>query len=166
MTCQFFFYSVDVLVDEGAAVDAKDNNFRTPLHLAALRGGLDCVEILLSNSAELNAKDFQGLTALHLASFNGHLDLLESMFKREGANAVEADEEGRVPLHAAAFAGHTRCCEFLLGRSASINRPDKRGHTAVHYAARMDQRDTLQFLLQACCFLLLIIIVVTIFLFL
>lgn len=45
-------------------------------------------------------------------------------------------------------AGHTRCCEFLLNNGVKLSTVDKRGRTAIHYAARMDQQATLEFLIH------------------
>lgn len=55
---------VCILLQNGAAVDCRDQNRRTPLHWAAEYGALDCVKILLKNGAELNAKDDMGSTPL------------------------------------------------------------------------------------------------------
>jgi hypothetical protein len=45
-------------------VFSKDNDGRTPLHLAAMKGYKDVAALLLANKAEVNAKDNKGQTPL------------------------------------------------------------------------------------------------------
>lgn len=47
--------------------NARDQQYRTPLHWAAIYARPDEADLLLSKGADVNAKDFQGNTPLHLA---------------------------------------------------------------------------------------------------
>lgn len=49
------------------AVDARDEQNRTPLHWAALYANPEVVAVLCAQKADVGAKDFQGNTPLHLA---------------------------------------------------------------------------------------------------
>lgn len=50
----------------------RDVNEKTPLHIAAENGALQCVELLSGCQDMLNDRDELGLTALHLAASNKH----------------------------------------------------------------------------------------------
>lgn len=50
------------------AVNARNENLASPLHLAAQVGSLECVMVLISHGAELNARDARGATALHYSA--------------------------------------------------------------------------------------------------
>ena len=54
-----------LLKDNPDLVFSKDNDGKTPLHLAAVYGHKDVAELLLANKAEVNAKDNDGDTPLH-----------------------------------------------------------------------------------------------------
>jgi ankyrin repeat protein len=56
-------------------LDGRDNNGRTPLHLACQQGHLDVVRILISYGASLELIDNEGRTPLDLAA--GHEPVLE-----------------------------------------------------------------------------------------
>lgn len=60
--------TIEFLIDEGADIHFVDDNFRTPLHFAALYGGQDVVKLLLEKGVDPNSTDCRGLTALDLVS--------------------------------------------------------------------------------------------------
>jgi hypothetical protein len=55
-----------------AAVDVRDLEERTPLHLAVLRGNAEIVELLALSAAPLDAQDCLGCTPLHYAMLLGN----------------------------------------------------------------------------------------------
>ena len=59
----------ELLIQNGAIVDAKDKDSKTPLHYAAENGeiGLEVTKVLLDHGAEMNAKSKDGKTPLDLA---------------------------------------------------------------------------------------------------
>ncbi|KAH0539042.1 hypothetical protein FGG08_004388 [Glutinoglossum americanum] len=58
---------VQLLVDEGADMDANATDSRTPLHVAATRGKTDVVKVLVREGANRSARDNNGQIPLHLA---------------------------------------------------------------------------------------------------
>jgi ankyrin repeat protein len=57
-------------------LNLRDRLGRTPLHIAAYQGGLDCTQILLKRGADLNCKDRSDLTPLMVAAMQGHNDIV------------------------------------------------------------------------------------------
>src|SRR5262249_28456186 len=59
---------VKSLLEKGVAVDGKDKEGRTPLHVAALERRAAMVELLAKHKPDLNPLDKKGLTPLHYAT--------------------------------------------------------------------------------------------------
>ncbi len=73
----------ELLLANGADVDAQDEDGRTVLHGVASAGSADWVKVLLDNGADPQARDATGLTPLDLAQAEGHADVVE-LLKRHG----------------------------------------------------------------------------------
>ena len=64
----FFTKAVELLLDSGADVEAKNNDGETALHIMARRRRLGCIIVLLSREANVNAQSSDGSTPLHQAA--------------------------------------------------------------------------------------------------
>ncbi|OWV76312.1 hypothetical protein ATY77_07065 [Rhizobium sp. R634] len=69
---------MNILIEKGADIEARDNRGRTPLivQLDNRQNGPDVVAALLENGANPNAKDESGMTALDIARQTGDADLV------------------------------------------------------------------------------------------
>tara|TARA_B100000683_G_scaffold114242_1_gene112397 strand:+ start:3435 stop:3869 length:435 start_codon:yes stop_codon:yes gene_type:complete len=59
--------TVELLIDKGADINAKDDTGGTPLFWAALEGNEEVAELLIRQGADVNAAGPKGRTALHWA---------------------------------------------------------------------------------------------------
>ena len=73
------------LLDQGAAIDARDQAGRTPLMLAVTQGRLEIVRLLLARGADPNAADNAGNTPLQQATKRNLQDVAE-LLERAGAH--------------------------------------------------------------------------------
>lgn len=98
--------SMDNILSNFAAVDAKDNLGCTALHYASIKGNLNLVLLLMKFSANPCITNTSGSTALHLASGKGHLEVVRAILTdlAELRSALNAqDNLGRTPLHLALY---------------------------------------------------------------
>ena len=64
--------SCNLLLENGAVVDARDRDWHTPLMLAAIYGCNHSVQSLVNRGADVNAKTLVGNTAMIYAENNHH----------------------------------------------------------------------------------------------
>lgn len=77
-----------LLLAEGAAVDARAPNGRTPLMMAALYADETLVDALLAAGADLQAREESGATAADLAAAGGREWLAEKLAERAAGRRV------------------------------------------------------------------------------
>ena len=114
---------VDDLRREAGAggVDCQDDDLQlTPLHVAAIKGNLACVEALIALGADLELPMLAGLTPLHAASRKGRTACVQALL-RAGADVNSEGSESSTPLMEAAESGSVETCLALISAGADVN---------------------------------------------
>jgi len=125
----------ELLIAEGASVNAWDGDGLYPLHYAALNNHKEIAALLIAEGADVNEMGGDRLYPLHYAAMNDHKEIAELLIA-EGANvnAKGSYVEG-TPLHSAAD-GHKEVAELLIAEGADVNMKDDLGFTPLDYAER------------------------------
>lgn len=132
-------YVMELLLNSGANVNARTGGPLlpylshppvrgwTPLHFAAHARYQSAVALLLDKGAEVNPEDDQGFTPLHDAAVAGHTDVV-TLLLAEGAkhDIFSASAVGTVD----------GAKELIEADPALVHARDRRGRTALYYAAR------------------------------
>ena len=131
---------VELLLEDGAEVDAKTDELETPIMTATLRGQKETAETLLALSADAHAVDKYGSNLMDLAGASGNNQLVELL--------SEVGVKISYPLHLAAGTGDFASIKSLLESGHSINEQDSFGATPLLIATVSGREDMVDYLLE------------------
>ena len=164
------------LIEQGADVNARNSQNKTPLLIAAEKGHEKCVQLLLEAKADVTLQDDAKLDALAYAKNNGHETIVrmfeqalsDKLYKqrafleaaKHGEKAVieellkqgidknnVQDAQGNTALICAVANGHTQIVDLLLKENVEINSANKKNETALTLAVRKADRALVQALI-------------------
>ena len=165
--------TVNVLLQAGAKVNAKDSHDRTALIMASQEGHADVVDVLLDAGADANMKSKAGMTALLATAIYGSGPNVAGLLIEKGNVDVSvtngryqtaldiAEEKGDVglvrllesdlaktDLSYASKGGNLENVEALIEQGADVNEADDQGYTALMKAAQEGQVEIVEALLE------------------
>ena len=118
--------AVKCLAQNGADLNAKDEDGLTALMMAARWGNLDVVKYLVEHGADVNAKGEDGRTALMYVASSGCLEVVEYLVVN-GADLEAKNKSGRMALDIARKCGKADCVEFLEEAQKKISAQKNKG---------------------------------------
>ena len=104
--------TVQVLLDRGAKVRAKDHQGQTALMIAAGSGHTQTVMILMESGANADAQNKQGRTALMIAASSGHTHTVELLLRAQ-VKVNAKDKQNHTALMVASQKGHSHIAQLL-----------------------------------------------------
>src|SRR5499425_1467057 len=120
--------NLQLLIDKGADVNAKNRRGSTPLHWAIHDEAK--VRLLLAKGVNVNTKQAQGRTPLYLAAMLGNGVPTLRLLLSKGADPNLAAVNGQTPLMMAAR-GDVEAMQLLIEKGADVNAKDGAGETAL-----------------------------------
>ncbi|KAI4348477.1 hypothetical protein L6164_009198 [Bauhinia variegata] len=110
--------TIQKLLENGAAINGRDQHWWTALHRASFKGRIDVVRALLDKGVDVDAKEEEGYTALHCAVESGNADVTELLVKR-GADVEARTNKGVTPIQIAESLHYAGITRILVNGGAS-----------------------------------------------
>jgi len=143
--------TVRTLLDGGAHnnvvdISARNVTGQTPLYLAVHEGRLALIPLLLSRGSDIFAADNSGVTPFDYA-MKVRGPVLDALITPE--TAQQKDSAGNTILHLAVKnKGDAFIIGKILDQNANINARNRDGDTALHIAARTNQKEAGEYILS------------------
>jgi ankyrin repeat protein/mono/diheme cytochrome c family protein len=138
--------NLELLIANGADVNAKNSRSSTPLHWAIHDEAK--VRLLLAKGANVNTKQAQGRTPLSLAAMLGKSGPTMRLLFTSGADPNLASVNGQTPLMMAAARGNVEGMRLLIERGAEVNSKDGAGETSLMAACASGNARAVQLLIE------------------
>ena len=136
---------IDILVQNGAQMEAEDEDGNTPLLLSAKKSLLDVSENLIRLGAKVDSKNKYGESALIVASKSAYRENVKIMLDNRAA--IEAtDVNGSTPL---LVARNKSIAKMLIDQGANKEAVDKEGNDMLLSAAKQGNYTTVEYWLQS-----------------
>ncbi|KAM7416455.1 hypothetical protein PAMA_018488 [Pampus argenteus] len=144
--------AVQLLLQRRVKVDQMDKYGVAPIHLAAWFGSLEIMKLLVRTGAEQKVENEEGLNIMHCAAINNHTDIVEYIV--DDLQMKELDKDDQSGQRAFALAAEHGCVKMLQmlmepHYNMATMKPNTRGDTPLHLAARNGHLETVQLLLQS-----------------
>jgi len=104
---------VRLLLESGAALEARNTSGQTPLLYASYAGFRRVVELFAAKGAVVKYQDTNGRSPLHYAAREGHPAVVELLFKN-GADPFLKDKQDRTPLDYAVLRDRRAVVETMM----------------------------------------------------
>jgi len=133
----------ELLIDNGADVNARDEDGDTPLDWADRRNQTATTALLRKHGGKTGEELGAGITPLQQVARDGHKEIAELLIA-EGADVNAKNDYGWTPLHWAASRGHKEIVELLIAKGANVNAKNKYGTTPLDMANDRETADLLR----------------------
>lgn len=137
----------ELTISSNMAINKQDEQGKTPLAWAALRGDYNSAKLLLEYGSNVKISTPRGFTPLHFAAQSGSISTVRHILQR-GADVNARNTRQESPLHLAAR-HHDRpeLLKLLLNFKLEQNCRAQFGYTPLIYAVQEDHVQSVAFLL-------------------
>ncbi|KAJ3459672.1 hypothetical protein MRS44_015745 [Fusarium solani] len=137
--------AMKLLMDKGVNTKATDDDGCTALHLVAESSADDktkerAVEFLVKDGADVNARDNRQCTPLDYSVWQGSPsnEKMTEILLNHGADVHALDDEGSTSIMHASIQGSISVMKMLLQAGVDVSVRNKKGCTALDFAAAAD----------------------------
>ncbi len=134
---------VKLLLDNGAKVNSKSAEGKTPLDYAIRESAYTSVEVLIKHGG-------QSPYLIHYYANTGNLEkIIEILNVNPEFIELPWEEYGDTPLMRAVSENHKNIAEYLITKGADVNTTDYKGNTIVHRALLTCDKDMLKLVVSS-----------------
>lgn len=135
------------LIEEGANINALDEERRSALSHAVSCENVELVYFLLKNGANPQLGDYHACP-VYRASSSGNVEIVKLLINY-GASLDACTASEFTPLHCAAEKGHDKVVELLISSGAYVNAADYINSTPLHRAVKINNTKIVRILIKA-----------------
>ena len=139
----------DLLLGAGADANAANDFRMTPLSEACTNGNAGLVRLLLKSGANPNSAIATGETPLMTCAKSGAADAVRMLVEYGATVNAKEPSENQTALMWAAAERHPDVMRALIEAHADLQANTKQGFTALHFAARVGDLESVKLLLAA-----------------
>ena len=131
---------IHLLINHGANIHVRDNNYRTVLHVAVLSGDRpDVIEMLINKGAVVDSRDINGTTPLFWAVQKNFNESAQKLIAR-GAPLDPLSYSANISLlHVAVTCNNISMAKVLISHGVNIETKDINGSTPLLCAFILEQ---------------------------
>ena len=142
---------VQVLIDAGADIEARDEDLRTPLISSCKKGELPIVKMLVEAGAEVRAIDTRGCICLIMAAAFGHTETVRYLVGLPGIDVVMStkEEDGYTAVLVAVELDSADVMKVLIDAGADIETKNNEGRSPLSVASAFGKLEVVKVLIRA-----------------
>ena len=141
------FELYQLLLGNGAEIDAKNKLGQTPLQTAVLANNIGFIRSIISAGANIEHEDSAGNTAIHLAVIENFIEIVEFL-ARNNANINIANNSGDLPIHSASLTASADMIGILVRFGADLTIRNNSGRSPIHLAVYSQNLQTAKALID------------------
>jgi len=141
--------TADLLLKAGADANTTNDFGMTPLSQACINASAPFVRLLLKSGANPNTAIATGETPLMTCAKTGTVDAVSLLIEFGAAVNATEPEQKQTTLMWAAGERHPNVVSALIAAHADLKAHTKDGFTAIHFAARVGDLESIKLLLAA-----------------
>jgi ankyrin repeat protein len=141
--------TADLLLKAGADSNTPNDFGMTPLSQACTNASAEFVRLLLKSGASPNTAIATGETPLMTCARTGNADAVRLLVEYGAAVNAKEPAQNQTALMWAAAERHPNVVSALIAAHADLKAHSKDGFTAIHFAARVGDLESIKLLLDA-----------------
>ena len=137
-----------ILLQNGAKVDAINENNLTPLHIVLKQDNTKIFSLLMMYGADVHRKSKGNKSYLHIAASYGHMNLCKILLESYILDVTSTDNSGWSVIHGAAESGNTELFQYFIENGSDVYSITNFGKSCLHIATSKGHLNTCKELVE------------------